>query len=95
MDRMFRARAPIVVFEPFSQRMSRHADNSIHLRIKRFWPSQGLHGDGVLLDFVNCSFEVLFTYKCQNSSMVVRPAEYARRQNVIYFSPLSLKLADR
>ncbi len=89
------ASASIIVFEPLSQGMSGDADNGVHLRIKRFRAPQGVNRNAVLLDFVDGSFEVLFANVRQNPDVVVRPPEYPRRQYVIYFSPLGLKLADR
>ncbi len=74
--------------------MSGDADNGIHLRVKGFRAPQGVHRNAVLLDFVNGSFEVLFTNERQKSNVVVRPPEYPGRQYVIYFSPLRIKLAD-
>ena len=89
------AGASIIIFEPLSQGMSGDADNGIHLRVKGFRTPQGVNRDAVLLDFVDGSFEVLFANKCKEPNVVVRPPEYPGRQNVIYFSPLGLKLADR
>ena len=39
--------------------------------------------------------KVLFANKSQKPNKVVRPPEYTRRQDAIYFSPLGLQLADR
>src|SRR6266478_1569390 len=75
--------------------MSGDADNGIHLRVEGFRAPQGVNRNAVLLDFVNGSFEVLLANKCQKSNVVIRPSEYLRRQYVIYFNPLGLKLADR
>ena len=88
------ASASIIIFEPLSQGMSGDAYNGVHLRIKRFRAPQGVNRNAVLLDFVDGSFEVLFANKRQEPNVVVRPPEYPGRQNVIYFSPLGLKLAD-
>ena len=95
MDDMFGPGASIEIFEPLSQRMSSDADNGIHLRVKGFGAAKGVHGDAVLLDFVDCSFEILFTNKRQKPNMVVGPPEYAGRQKVLYFSPLGFKFVDR
>src|SRR5580692_9531210 len=54
-----------------------------------------MDGNAVLLDFVDGAFEILFANKRQQSSRVVRPPEHVGRQDVVYFSPFGLKLADR
>jgi hypothetical protein len=94
MNGVFRSATFIKIFEPPSQGMSGDADDGIHLRVKRFRAPEGVHRDAVLLDFVDGSFEVLFTDKCQKANMVIRSPEHPGRQNVVYFSPLGLKLAD-
>src|SRR5271169_358606 len=78
MNGMLRPSASIIIFEPLSQCMSSDADNSIHLWVKRFRAPEGLHRNAVLLDFVDGSFEILVTNKCQKSNRVVCPPEYAR-----------------
>jgi hypothetical protein len=95
MDGMFRPGGSIVIFEALSQGMGSYADNRIHLRVKGFRAPKSVHGNAVLLDLVNGSFEVLLTNKCQEPNMVVRPSQYARTQNVVYFSPFGLKFANR
>jgi hypothetical protein len=75
--------------------MSSDADDGIHLRVKRFRAPKGLHRNAVLLDFIDGAFEMLFANKCQKPNKIVRPPEYARRQDVVYFSPFGLKFADR
>jgi hypothetical protein len=94
MNGVFRPGAPIIVFEPLSQRMSSDANDGIHLWVKRFRAPKRMYRDAVLLDFVDRSFEILFADKCQKSNMVVRAPEYAARQNFVYFSPFGLKSAD-
>jgi len=79
MNGMFRPGASIIIFQPLSQRMSSDADNSIHLRVERFGAPEGLHGNAVLLDFVDGSLEILVANKCQKSNRVVCPPEYAGR----------------
>ena len=74
--------------------MRSYANNGIQLWIKRLGAAKRLYRNVVLFDFVDGSFEVLFTNKCQKSTIVIRPSEYAGRQNVVYFSPFSLKFAD-
>jgi hypothetical protein len=95
MNGMLRAGASIIIFKPLSQGMSSDADNSIHLWVKRFLAPKGVHRNAVLLDFLNGSFEILAANKCQKSNGVVGPSEYAGGQDVVYFSPFGLKLADR
>src|SRR5208283_1186283 len=75
--------------------MSSDADNRIHLWVEGFRSSKSLHRNAVLLDFVDCSFKVLFANKSQKPNQVVRPPEYTRRQNAVNFSTLGLQLADR
>jgi hypothetical protein len=95
LNGMFRADASIVIFEPLSQGMSGNADDGIHLRVKGFRTPKGVHGNAVLLDFVDSSFEIFFANKCQQSNGIVCPPKYTGRQDVVYFSPLGLKFADR
>jgi hypothetical protein len=94
MNGMFCAGASIIIFEPLSQCMSSYPNNGIQLWIKRLWAAKRVHGNAVLLDFVDGSFEVLFANKSQEPNEVIRSTEYTRRQNVVHFSPLGLKLAD-
>src|SRR5437879_4901387 len=94
MNRAFCPAASIIIFKAFSKSVSSDADNGIYLWVKRFRPPQRVNCNAVLLDFVDGSFEVLFTNKRQKSNVVVRPPEYPGRQYIIYFSPLRLKLAD-
>src|SRR5580658_7129218 len=95
MNSMLCPGASIIVFEPLSQCMSGNADNRVHLWVKRFGSPESVHRDAVFLDFVDGSFEIFFANKCQQSSRVVRPPEYAGRQDVVYFSPFGLKFANR
>jgi hypothetical protein len=73
--------------------MSSDTDDGIHLRVKGFRAPEGMHGDAVFLDFVDGSFEVLFTNKRQKSNRVVRPPEYSGRQDIVYFSPFGIEFA--
>ena len=95
MNRTFRPGGSIIIFEPLSQCVSSDADDGIQLRVKRIRTPKCVHRYAVLLDFVDGSFEILFANKCQQSSRVVRPPEYAGRQDVVYFSPFGLKFANR
>jgi len=81
VDRVGCSGGSIIVFKSLSKRMRGNAHDRIHLRIKIVWPPQGLDGNAVLLYFVDCSFEVLFANKAQESTKIVRPAKYPRRQN--------------
>ena len=94
MNGVFRSSASIIIFEPLSQCMSGDANDSIHLRVKRFRAPEGMHRNAVLLDFVDGSFKILVANKCQKSNRVVRPPEYLGRQDVVYFSPFGRKFAD-
>ena len=95
MNRMFRPGGSIIIFEPLSQCVSSDADDGIHLRIKRFRAPESLHRNAVFLDLVDCSFKVFFANKGKKPKEVIAPPEHTRRQDVVYFSPLRLKLADR
>jgi hypothetical protein len=94
MDRVRCPGGPVVVFQSLSKRMRRDAHDRIYLGIKILRPSQGLDGNAVLLDFVDCSVEVLFANKTQESAQIVRTAKHSRRQNRLNFSPLGLKPVD-
>src|SRR5882724_8359398 len=94
MNRVGCSGGSIVVFQSLSKRIRGNAHDRIHLWIKIMWPPQGLDGNAVLLDFVDCSFEVLFANEAQESAKIVCPAKHPRRQNLLYFSPLGLKLVD-
>ena len=95
MNRMVGPLRPIIFFQPLPQAVRGDADNGIYLRVKRFRAPKGVHRNAVLLDFVDCSFEVLFANKSQKPNKVVRPPEDTGRQEAVYFNPLGLKLADR
>jgi hypothetical protein len=94
MNGMFRTGASIIIFEPLSQRVCGDADDGIDLRVKRLRAPKRVHCDAVFLDFVDGSFEILFANKGQKANRVVRPPEYARRQDVVHFSAFGLKFAD-
>src|SRR5690349_11970527 len=63
MDRMSSSGSSIIVFEPLAKGVGGDADDRIHLRIKIIRTTEGLHGNAVFLDLVDCSFKVLFANK--------------------------------
>lgn len=81
MDQMAFSGGAIIILEPLPQRMRCDTDDRIHLRVKVMGPAQGLHGNAVLFDFVDRSFEVLFANKAQKSNKIVRSAQHAGGQN--------------
>ena len=79
VDRMGCSGGSIIVFQSLSKRMRGNAHDRIHLRIKIMWPPQGLDGNAVLLDFVDCPFEILLADKGQESNKVVRSPQHPGR----------------
>src|SRR5260370_9325335 len=85
MNGVGRPSASIIIFQALPQSVGCHANDGVDLVIKVFRTPQGLHGDAVLLDFVEGALEIFFANKTKESNKIIASAPEPQRYHCVQF----------